>query len=93
MESVLLCSSRGRPRLRSGRLGVASSSSQTDSGEAGDSCLGIRGGMVGEYASCGASPQSEGVRDVVCVFGEKYAESRDSMELGSKEKPKGYCSN
>lgn len=49
--------------------------------------------MVGEYASCGASPQSEGVRDVVCVFGEKYAESRDSMELGSKEKPKGYCSN
>lgn len=42
-----------------------------DSGESGDSSMVMGGDRFGESASCGASPQTEGVLDVAWVFGEK----------------------
>lgn len=54
----------------------------------------MRGERDGDVPGCGASPQREGVRDEIWVFGEKAAGSLDdSKDDGFKEKPAGYCSS
>ena len=68
-ESALLCPMPGLPRFRSGGFAVALL--EGDSGESGDSSMVMGGDRFGESASCGASPQTEGVLDVAWVFGEK----------------------
>lgn len=88
--SVVPRSRRGRPRFLCGCLGVVS---EKEVGEEGDSRLSARGEREGErWACCGASPQSEGVLDEVCVSGEKQAEPFASSVVGLSEKPEGYCS-
>lgn len=90
--SVVLRSRRGRPRFRWGRLGVDSEDGEV--GEAGDSRLTMRGERDGEMVCCGASPQSDGVREEICVFGENGPGSlKDSRDDGFSEKPAGYCSS
>lgn len=96
LEMVSVRSRRGRPRFRWGRLGVGSS--EAESGDEGDSRLRLRGERVdvdevGEEAFSGASPQREGVREGMCVVGEKQAVSNGSVHIGSKEKPNESCSS
>ncbi len=95
---VSVRSSRGRPRFRWGRLGVGSSESK--SGDEGDSRLRLRGERVdevgdevGDEAFSGASPQREGVLEETCAFGEKQAVSNGAADSGSKEKPNESCSS
>jgi hypothetical protein len=56
--------------------------------------LTMRGERDGEIVCCGASPQSEGVREEICVFGEKGPGSLEEFrDDGFSEKPAGYCSS
>lgn len=97
LEIVSVRSRRGRPRFRWGCLGVGSS--EAESGDEGDSRLRLRSetvddvGDVGDEAFSGASPQREGVREGICVVGEKQALSNGSVDIGSKEKPNESCSS
>jgi hypothetical protein len=88
--SVALRSSLGRPRFRVGRLGVDDSDS--DVGDDEDSRFSRCGDSDGETVCCGASPQRDGVCDVVSVVGEKQVVSFDCVTAGLNEKPYGYCS-
>lgn len=67
-------------------------SSEIEVGEEGDSRFNKCGEREGDTACCGASPQSDGVREEFCVSEEKYADLFDSRDVGLREKPEGYCS-
>ena len=68
-------------------------SSEAESGDEGDSRFRLRGEREGDEAFSGASPQREGVREGMCVVGEKQALSNGSVDIGSKEKPNESCSS
>lgn len=71
-------------------------SSNAESGDERDSCLGLRGERVddaGVEAFSGASPQREGVLEEIWVFGEKQAVSNGSLDVGSNERPNENCSS
>lgn len=71
-------------------------SSEAESGDEGDSRLGLRGERVSDEDDevfSDASPQREGVLEDVWVFGEKQALSNGSVDSASKEKPNENCSS